>query len=309
MWDLVGGFRGYAFCRAHSTAYGVEAYQGAYLKHYHPAEFLASVLSNGKGFYSTLAYTLECRRLGLTFLSPDVNASRWNFAPEDGQPHAIRVPLRFIKSITAALLERYQIERARAPFDSLRDFHERTRPTGAEMLNLIRSGAFDGFGEPRTAQFWHLQHIAQWPHAQGYLFQNDERVRLPEVPLTEPDQAQRLRDETELLSFTVSGHPLEQFPDVAWDTYCPIRELARYPGEIVHVCGPHHRRSLAPSSHWRRHEVHHDLRLHRHHRMRNLRPNLPPFRPRNRPPPRRGSRSPASLLLITAPDARSTCSA
>ncbi|MGB8167233.1 MAG: DNA polymerase III subunit alpha [Chthoniobacteraceae bacterium] len=237
VWELVGGFRGYAFCRAHSTAYGVEAYQGAYLKHYHPAEFLASVLSNGKGFYSTLAYTLECRRLGLTFLSPDVNASRWNFAPEDGQPRAIRVPLRFIKSLTAALLARYQIERTRAPFASLRDFYERTRPTGAEMLNLIRAGAFDGFGEPRTAQFWHLQHIAQWPHAQGYLFQSDERVRLPEVPLTEPDHAQRLRDESELLSFTVSGHPLEQFPDVAWDTYCPIRDLARYPGERVSVCG------------------------------------------------------------------------
>jgi error-prone DNA polymerase len=237
VWELVGGFRGYAFCRAHSTAYGVEAYQGAYLKHYHPAEFLASVLSNGKGFYSTLAYTLECRRLGLTFLSPDVNSSRWNFVPDDGQPHAIRVPLRVIKSITAALLERYRSERARAPFASLRDFYERTGPTATEMLNLIRTGAFDGFGESRTAQFWHLQHIAQWPHAQGYLFQSDERVRLPEVPLTEPDHAQRLRDETELLSFTVSGHPLEQFPDVAWDTYCPIRDLARYPGELVHVCG------------------------------------------------------------------------
>ena len=237
VWELVSGFRGYAFCRAHSTAYGVEAYQGAYLKHYHPAEFLASVLSHGKGFYSTLAYTLECLRLGLTFLSPDINASRWNFVPETGQPRALRVPLRFIKSLTTALLQRCQAERTRAPFASLRDFYERTRPTGAEMLNLIRAGAFDGFGEPRTAQFWHLQHLAQWPHAQGYLFQSDERVRLPDVPLTEPDHAQRLRDETELLGFTVSGHPLEQFPEVAWDTYCPIRDLARYPGERVTVCG------------------------------------------------------------------------
>ena len=49
--------------------------------------------------------------------------------------------------------------------------------------------------------------------------------------------AERLRDETELLSFTVSGHPLEQFPDVAWDTYCPIRDLAHFPGERVTVCG------------------------------------------------------------------------
>jgi DNA polymerase III alpha subunit len=57
------------------------------------------------------------------------------------------------------------------------------------------------------------------------------------VPLTEPDLLQRLSDETELLSFTVSGHPLEQFPDVAWDTYCPIRDLVRYPGQRVSVCG------------------------------------------------------------------------
>jgi DNA polymerase III alpha subunit len=71
----------------------------------------------------------------------------------------------------------------------------------------------------------------------GYLLQSDERVRLPEVSFTEPDHAQRLRDETELLSFTVSGHPLEQFPDVVWDTYFPIRDLARYPSERVSVCG------------------------------------------------------------------------
>src|SRR5258708_5595052 len=40
VWGLLFGFQGYAFCRAHSTAYGVEAYQAAWLKHNHPAEFL-----------------------------------------------------------------------------------------------------------------------------------------------------------------------------------------------------------------------------------------------------------------------------
>lgn len=61
VWELVAGFQGYAFCRAHSIAYAVEAYQGACMKHYHPAEFLAAALNNGKGFYSALVYTLECR--------------------------------------------------------------------------------------------------------------------------------------------------------------------------------------------------------------------------------------------------------
>ena len=60
------------------------------------------------------------------------------------------------------------------------------------MLNLIRVGAFDGFGEPRTAQFWQVQYLAQWPHAQGFLFKSDENSPLPAVPLTEPDRPQRL---------------------------------------------------------------------------------------------------------------------
>ena len=234
VWNLISGFQGYAFCRAHSTAYGVEAYQGAWLKRYHPAEFLACVLSNGKGFYSTLAYTLECRRLGIGFLPPDVNASRWDFVPEG---NAIRVPLRTVKDAATGTLERYRRERERGPFVSLRDFHARVNPGAAEMLNLIRVGAFDGFGEPRTAQFWQLQHLAQWPHAQGFLFQSDENAPLPAVPLTEPDRTQRLRDEMELLGFTVSGHPLDQFTGIAWETYCPIRELARYAGQRVTTCG------------------------------------------------------------------------
>lgn len=238
VWALVSGFQGYAFCRAHSTAYAVEAYQGAYLKRHHPAEFLACVLSNGKGFYSTLAYTLECRRLGIGFLVPDVNASRWNFAPEEiTNGKAIRVPLRFVKDLTTATLERYRSERERTPFASLCDFCERVSPNLCEVQNLIRVGAFDDFGEPRTAQFWQLQYFAQWPRAQGWLFRSEENAPLPAVPLTEPDYAQRLRDEMELLGFTVSGHPLEQFPDVAWKTYCAITDLDKYPRQQVTVCG------------------------------------------------------------------------
>jgi DNA polymerase III alpha subunit/nucleotidyltransferase/DNA polymerase involved in DNA repair len=73
VWSLVSGFAGYAFCKAHSTAYGVEAYQAAWLKRYHPAEFMAAVLTNGKGFYHPLVYVLECHRLGLRLLPPSVN--------------------------------------------------------------------------------------------------------------------------------------------------------------------------------------------------------------------------------------------
>src|SRR4029077_7932130 len=73
VWNLVTGFSGYAFCKAHSTAYGVEAYQSAWLKRNFPAEFMAAVLTNGKGFYSPLVYVLECHRLGIPLLPPSVN--------------------------------------------------------------------------------------------------------------------------------------------------------------------------------------------------------------------------------------------
>ncbi|HEY3857552.1 MAG TPA: hypothetical protein VGO67_24485 [Verrucomicrobiae bacterium] len=61
---------GYAFCKAHSTAYGVEPYQSAWFKFYFPAEFMAAVLTNGKGFYHPLVYALESHRLGLKLLPP-----------------------------------------------------------------------------------------------------------------------------------------------------------------------------------------------------------------------------------------------
>jgi DNA polymerase III alpha subunit len=241
VWALLVGFQGYAFCRAHSTAYGVEAYQAAWLKHYHPAEFLAGVLTHEKGFYSPLAYTLEARRLGIGFSSPDVNASRKAFRPEYREGRAsLRVPLWKVKDLSEATAARIDAQCAARRFGSLRDFYLRVGPSKAEAQNLIRAGAFDSFGETRTTQFWHLQQLADWPcdGDQGVLFgASDRALRVPDVALTEPGRMDRLSDEQELLGFTVSGHPLDLFPSIPWDKYCPIAELGNHPGQRVKVCG------------------------------------------------------------------------
>ncbi len=241
VWGLLFGFQGYAFCRAHSTAYGVEAYQAAWLKHNHPAEFLGAVLTHEKGFYSPLAYTLEARRLGIGFLSPDVNASRKAFWPEYRESRAsLRVPLWKVKDLSDDTAARIEVQRTARRFDSLSDFYRRVGPSKAEAQNLIRAGAFDNFGETRTTQFWHLQQLADWPCEgdQGVLFgANDRVLRVPDVALTEPGRMDMLRDEQDLLGFTVSGHPLDLFPSIPWDKYCPIAELVKYPGQRVRVCG------------------------------------------------------------------------
>ena len=49
--------------------------------------------------------------------------------------------------------------------------------------------------------------------------------------------ASSLEAETELFGFAVSGHPLELFADVAWDTYCPVSRLGEHIGETVVTCG------------------------------------------------------------------------
>jgi DNA polymerase III alpha subunit len=48
---------------------------------------------------------------------------------------------------------------------------------------------------------------------------------------------QRLRWELELLGFPAGGHPLELYPDVAWDTYCTVNRLGEFVGQQVTLCG------------------------------------------------------------------------
>ncbi len=51
--------------------------------------------------------------------------------------------------------------------------------------------------------------------------------------LREPTRLEWLEAETELFGYAVSGHPLELFADVAWDTYCPVARLGEHIGETA----------------------------------------------------------------------------
>jgi DNA polymerase-3 subunit alpha len=239
VWELVTGFAGYAFCKAHSTAYGVEAYQSAWLKHYYPAEFMAAVLTNGKGFYDPLVYVLECLRLGLKLLPPDVNEPGPAFAVHG---NAIRVPVTRLKGLTERTSDRLLTARKENPFASLADCFHRIRPSGEELEAIIRAGALDALGEPRTRQFWSAQYLLRTFNAsdatgQSWLIPPTDPSKLPKIPVVEPTRDERLQAEAELFGYAVSGHPLELFKDIAWATYCPVNRLAEFVGEIVQVCG------------------------------------------------------------------------
>ena len=247
VWGLVAGFAGYAFCKAHSTAYGVEAYQAAWLKRNYPAEFMAAVLTNGKGFYDPLVYVLESYRLGLKFLPPTVNEPGPQFTAHG---NAIRVPLTRTKGLTERTIKRLLTEREHGPFPSLAEFHHRVKPLPEEMEAMIRAGGFDEFGQTRTWQFWEAQRLSRadgrWKMEDGANLEFDfEAGRNPvsdffaenSALFREPTRRERLEAETELFGYAVSGHPLELFGDIAWNTYCPVARLGEHVGETVVTCG------------------------------------------------------------------------
>jgi DNA-directed DNA polymerase III PolC len=249
VWGLVTGFAGYAFCKAHSTAYGVEAYQSAWLKRNYPAEFMAAVLTNGKGFYDSLVYVLESYRLGLKFLPPTVNEPGPHFTV---QGDSIRVPLIRAKGLTERMTKRLLNERKLGAFLSLADFHRRVKPLPEETEAMIRVGGFDEFCMTRTQQFWEAQQLsksqAQNPKSKAtntnleFDFEagaNPVAEFFDQNPalLREPTRREILEAETDLFGFSVSGHPLELYSDVAWETYCPVARLREHVGEMVVTCG------------------------------------------------------------------------
>ena len=216
----------------------MEAYQAAWLKHYHPAEFMAAVLTNGKGFYTPLVYVLECHRLGLRLLPPDINDPGPGFMVREG---AIRVPVSAVKGLSAQTVETLLSASGKGVrFASVVEFHERVRPTPDELERLIRAGACDGLGLPRTRLFWEAQvcrRREQDAGAQGWLLAPPVLAFSPELMPAEPGLEDRLQAEMELLGYTVSAHPLELYREIAWGTYCPVERLAEFVGETVVLCG------------------------------------------------------------------------
>jgi DNA polymerase III alpha subunit len=207
------------------------------------------VLTNGKGFYDPLVYVLESYRLGLKFLPPTVNEPGPQFAPHG---KAIRVPLTHTKGVTERAIKRLLAERERGPFASLADFHQRVMPSPEEMEAMIRAGGFDEFGQTRTRQFWDSRRLVKCEsgrqkaemEARNLEFDFDAGTNpvadfFTQNPalLREPMRRERLEAETELFGYAVSGHPLELFSDVAWDTYCPVARLGEHIGETVVTCG------------------------------------------------------------------------
>ena len=226
IWAMMMSFTGYSFCKPHSASYAQVSCKSAYLRAHYPAEFIAAVVSNQGGYYSTFAYLSEGRRMGLTILPPDINTSAWAYT---GSGTTVRVGLMQIKSLHKDLAKRILTERqAHGPYRSLRDVLDRVKPEFAQATLLIKAGCVDSIaGElTRPALLWRL-FASQAPKPAGYL---------PIPP--EYSFQQTLTHELELFGFPLNCHPLALFTEVlARIPHIPAKDLTQHVGEEVTVIG------------------------------------------------------------------------
>ena len=219
-------FAKYAFNKSHAACYAVVAYQTAYLKYYHPVEFMAALMTSVIDNPSKVAeYIMTSRSMGIQILPPDINVGENGFSVADGQ---IRYALSAIKSVGRPVIDAVVAEReARGPYLNLGDFV--TRVTDRDMNkrvveHFIKAGAMDSLGGTRKQLLSvYLQVIDGIQQnrknnlaGQISLFdiadeeeKVDYRVSLPDVG--EYSKEMKLAFEKEVLGIYISGHPLEEY--------------------------------------------------------------------------------------------------
>src|SRR5205085_1040668 len=145
LFDIIEPFADYAFNKSHAFAYGMVAYQTAWLKANHPVEYLAALLTSVKDDKDkTAVYLAECRTMGVEVLVPDVNLSIAAFGAVDGK---IPFGLAAIRNVGEGLVGLIVAEREKnGPFSDFYDFCRRVDPgvlNKRSVESLVKAGAFD----------------------------------------------------------------------------------------------------------------------------------------------------------------------
>ncbi|WP_417251550.1 DNA polymerase III subunit alpha [Castellaniella sp.] len=233
LFDLMEKFAGYGFNKSHSAAYALISYQTAWLKRYHPAEFLAAtMLSDMDDTDKVQIFWRDALDNGVAVLPPDVNASGFRFAPvadaytAQGQPpRTIRYGLGGVKGTGQSAVEAILAARqANGPFASLFDFCARVDRHAVNRRTieaLIRAGAFDTLEENRAALLETLGSAidaaeqAERNANQASLFadESDQLVAGELARVTPWDLQTRLTEEKSALGFYFSGHLFEAWRD------------------------------------------------------------------------------------------------
>ncbi|MCI5938075.1 MAG: DNA polymerase III subunit alpha [Eubacterium sp.] len=230
IYDEMTDFAKYAFNKSHAAAYAVVSYQTAYLKCHYPVEFMAALMTSFMEHTGKITeYIMNCRKLGIEILPPDINEGEYRFTP-DGKN--IRYGLAAIKGVGRSVIDEIVAERERGgAFASLKDFCSRL--SGGKAVNkrtlesFIKAGAMDSLPGTRKQKMIVYDKVLDGVNkerkntltGQMSLFDFAEPEEQASFEMTLPDVGEFSKEEIltyekEVLGVYISGHPLEEYVDM-----------------------------------------------------------------------------------------------
>jgi error-prone DNA polymerase len=157
VWEMVEGFAGFGFPKAHGAAFGLLAYQSTWLRVHYGPEFLCALLNEQPmGFYAPDSLVHEAGHRGIEVLGLDVNASGVECTVESA---SVRLGLGYIKDVAGTEVSELVAERERnGTFRSLGDLAARAGVGRRTLEQLAWSGACEPLigGADRRSALWQL---------------------------------------------------------------------------------------------------------------------------------------------------------
>jgi error-prone DNA polymerase len=148
VWEMVKGFSGFGFPKAHGAAFGLLAYQSTWLRVHYTQEFLCALLNEQPmGFYPPDALVHEAQRRGIEVHPPDVNESdvECEIEASSSLPDLeVRIGLGYVRGVRAQDASDLVAARTRGGrFRGLSDLASRAGCGAAALELLAWSGACD----------------------------------------------------------------------------------------------------------------------------------------------------------------------
>ncbi len=244
VYDLIMKFANYGFNRSHSVAYGMIAYQMAYLKANAPLYFFTALLNSViNSETKTSEYIFEAKRRNINVLLPSVNNSTNTYCIEN---HALRFPLIGIKGIGSAVSNVILAERQKnGEFKDFYDFVARMEGNkiGKKIIeSLIYAGALDEFKVNRSSLVASLDDAIRYGNL--VRIEDDEQVLFdfdlvskPAMVSLKENTILKLQREKEMLGFYLSSHPIAQLRNRIGNGLVPMISLStRIHSYVKFIC-------------------------------------------------------------------------
>jgi error-prone DNA polymerase len=243
VWEQIQGFSGFGFPKAHSAAFGLLAYQSAWLRVHRPQEFLCGLLNEQPmGFYPPDALVHEAQRRGVQVVGPDANRSRvlCHAEPIEGEL-SVRIGLGYVKGVRKEEMESLLAERERSgDYAGIADLASRSGTGRDGLERLAWAGALDdlvGRGGTALAQGLSTagRREALWEAGgagTGVRHGEDVQMALPLEPPRAPELKplsdwERLIASYHSFGITLDAHPLGLMRDDLDDEVRSSAELER----------------------------------------------------------------------------------